>query len=453
MGGKAPSRDQQWHNANDNRPSRDSSGRPTNGQPADAEGNYGPPQPQSAADADGNAPPPRDPHSRNNELQSVDAPADTRSDAQKMADFARDDPEGYKKYLEQRDQSSTTGKIFGTGATILATAINPFLGAGMGAVASAGMADSDRQERERRNTIANTTPSAPNTGGTVGNTSGAGGSSTSAVNPAGASALADQTRANRPTQNTPFGFTNWTTDANGNPVQNTGLSGNLQGANDALQQQAKANALRGVGTGEDARNQAITGAYNQATSRLDPQWAQRDEHLASALANQGLDPNSQAYRNAMLQQSQSRNDAYGSAMNSAIGQGTAAQQATFNENVQGQQLPYQQMGALHGLSQPFGFNAAGRVETPNLDAQASLLWDKQKHGETLSAEETTYLLKALTAGGSAAVSLLRSNNSSGAPSASDPGATQITGYDDNGNPIYGTPNGQAPSRLDSPDDR
>lgn len=211
---------------------------------------------------------------------------------------------------------------------------------------------------------------------------------------ASAAAVATQTQGNRPDQNTPFGFSHWTHDANGNWTQTSGLSPDLQAAAGGLESQAKANALRGIGTGEDARNQAITGAYNQATSRLDPQWAQRDEHLSSALANQGLDPNSQAYRNAMLQQSQARNDAYGSAMNSAIGQGTAAQQATFNENLQAQQLPYQQMGALHGLGQPYGFNAGGLPQTSNPDAAATLAFEKQARGEQLTADETAALLKA-----------------------------------------------------------
>lgn len=209
-----------------------------------------------------------------------------------------------------------------------------------------------------------------------------------------AAATQAQTKANRPNQVSPFGFNGWTQDANGNWTNTSTLSPVLQSANASVQEQARINALRGVGTGEDARNQAITGAYGQATSRLDPQWHQRDEQLSSTLANQGLDPNSQAYRNAMLQQGQQRNDAYSGAMNGAIAQGTAAQQATFGENMQAQQLPYQQLGALYGLSHPFGFNASGRSETQSPDAAASLAYQKQQRGEELSAEERASLLRA-----------------------------------------------------------
>lgn len=168
-----------------------------------------------------------------------------------------------------------------------------------------------------------------------------------------------QTVANRPTQESPFGRVGWTTDEMGRLTQNVNFGGQLGSTNEALQQQAYINALRGVGTGEDARNQAITSAYNQATSRLDPAWKQRESATEARLANQGLAPGSAAYRNAMLQQGQQRNDAYGGAMANAIGQGTSAAQGVFGMNLAAQQLPYQQMGQMRGLLQPFGFNAAG----------------------------------------------------------------------------------------------
>lgn len=218
-----------------------------------------------------------------------------------------------------------------------------------------------------------------------------GAASTGAVN--------QQTTANRPTQVNAFGSSQWSMDPNGNWMQSNSLSPGLSATNNNLQMQAYANSQNGIGNGEDARNQAVTGAYNQATSRLDPQWAQSNEQLGSTLANQGLDPNSQAYRNAMLQQSQAKNDAYGSAMNSAIGQGTAAQQATFGENLQAQQLPYQQMGAMYGLSQPFGFNAAGQAQVPDYlqAAMATGGYNMQQYqiDQQRAAEETSAGINAV----------------------------------------------------------
>lgn len=194
--------------------------------------------------------------------------------------------------------------------------------------------------------------------------------------------VAAQTAQNRPDISTPFSTQSWTIGPDGRPQFNVGLAGPLQGAASGLSGQA-ASALSNplspslfgpVQTGDQARDQAITGAYNQATSRLNPQFAQAGEQLSSQLAGQGLDSNSQAYRNAMQQFSQQKNDAYTSALNSAIGQGTAAQQATFNENLAAQQAqianalrqretPLSELGTLQGFtSQTPGFNQAGQAD-------------------------------------------------------------------------------------------
>lgn len=102
--------------------------------------------------------------------------------------------------------------------------------------------------------------------------------------------------------------------------------------------------------GDRARDQAITGAYDQASSRLDPQWAQRETEIRSRLANSGLDPGSEAYSQAMGSYGRDRNDAYTSAMADAIRQGTSAGAVTYEQNRQAQMLPFQQVAAIQGLS-------------------------------------------------------------------------------------------------------
>jgi hypothetical protein len=165
-------------------------------------------------------------------------------------------------------------------------------------------------------------------------------------------AAREQTRQNRPNQYGPFGSTTW----NGN-TQTTQLTGGLgQGAENLMGQ---IGAQGPLGTGEDARNQAIDSAYSQAASRLDPQWSQREESTRAMLANQGLDAGSEAYGNEMGDFSRSRNDAYSSAMANAIGQGTAAGNSVFQNNLAGQMAPYQQLGALQGLSRPGAYGSAG----------------------------------------------------------------------------------------------
>lgn len=131
--------------------------------------------------------------------------------------------------------------------------------------------------------------------------------------------------------------------------ESQGLNGGLGAAQTSLMNQAQANAAQGVGSGDDARNQAINASYNQAASRLNPQFQQQQEQLQSQLANQGLDPNSQAYQTSMQNFGRQQNDAYSSAMNNAIGQGTAAGTAVFNQNYAANNLPYTQLGALNGL--------------------------------------------------------------------------------------------------------
>lgn len=199
---------------------------------------------------------------------------------------------------------------------------------------------------------------------------------------AGTQATNTQTNANRPDQNTPFGFSNWTQGPNGQWSQNTGLNGGLGDAATGLQNQAAGMAapmdwaqFGKLDDGSAARDQAINAAYGQATSRLNPQWAQAAQLNSSSLANSGLDPNSQAARGQNLQFAQAKNDAYGSAMNSAIAQGTAAQTATFGQNMMARQQaiaealrkrgqPMSELAALQGFTQMPGFMGAGQGATP-----------------------------------------------------------------------------------------
>lgn len=129
----------------------------------------------------------------------------------------------------------------------------------------------------------------------------------------------------------------------------------------------------GIMGGEQARDQAISGAYNQATSRLDPQWQQREEQQRTQLLNQGLDPQSEAYKNSMGQLGQQRNDAYSSAMNNAIGQGTAAGDSMFRNSLMGSnaeydrqrqqyQDPMQMAQALGSFTGQPGFNATAGTD-------------------------------------------------------------------------------------------
>ena len=202
-----------------------------------------------------------------------------------------------------------------------------------------------------------------------------------------------QTLANRPNINTPFATQSWTTGPDGTPQLTTGLAGGLGAGAAALQNQfgaANANPLDSslfapVAGGDAARNQAIESAWNQSTSRLNPMWDQRESQQRAQLAAQGLDPNGEAARNASGALGRDRNDAYTSALNSAIGQGTQAGQAVFGQNMASHQqalsdalaqrnAPLQSIGALQGLATGMPqFNQAGLADpTQSLAAAMGL---------------------------------------------------------------------------------
>lgn len=157
-------------------------------------------------------------------------------------------------------------------------------------------------------------------------------------------------QAATPNVNSAWGGTQTTQNPDGTFTVNNTLSPGMQQGQDSLQAQW-AQALQNPLDGNSARDQAIDSAYKQATSRLDPQWDKRSEAMRTQLLNQGLDPTSQAGRNAMQEMGMQRNDAYTSALASAIAQGTSAGDSVFRNNLAAQNNPLQQMQVIRGLSQ------------------------------------------------------------------------------------------------------
>jgi hypothetical protein len=122
-----------------------------------------------------------------------------------------------------------------------------------------------------------------------------------------------------------------------------------------------------AGTGDDARNQAVNASYGQATSRLNPQWEQREAQMRTKLLNQGLNPASQAFQSEMSQLGQQRNDAYGSAERNAQMMGQQAGDSVFRNNSLARQQsiadalrqrgqPMQELQQLQGFTAMPGFN-------------------------------------------------------------------------------------------------
>lgn len=133
------------------------------------------------------------------------------------------------------------------------------------------------------------------------------------------------TKANRVNQYTPYGNLTYSQnpDETWNQYVNLSDTGKkLLGYQDAASLglgEQTTNALGRVdqslstpfdyGSIQDAGN----AAYAQETSRLDPQWNQRQGQLETQLANQGIARGTEAYTNAMRDFNNGRNDAYSQA--------------------------------------------------------------------------------------------------------------------------------------------
>jgi hypothetical protein len=189
-----------------------------------------------------------------------------------------------------------------------------------------------------------------------------------------------QLRNNRPTQSTPWATQSFTptydpSTGNTNWAQSTQLNGGLgQGAASLMDQYGKSmsspfsfDQFGKIGTGDDARQQAIDASYSQATSRLNPQWDQRESQLRTQLLNQGLDPGTEAFRNQMGSFSDSRNDAYTSAQRMALDRGDSAGNSLFNNNMASRQqsilealkqheMPMNDLQKLQGFLSMPGYN-------------------------------------------------------------------------------------------------
>lgn len=180
-----------------------------------------------------------------------------------------------------------------------------------------------------------------------------------------------QTRANRPNTTNAFGSgQQWTMGPDGTPQLTQTFGGPLAGVSQDLQGQVAKAFGAPMMTGDAARDQAINAAYSQATSRLDPRFQQDENALRTRLQNQGLDPQSEAYVHALREFGQNKNDAYSSAMNSAIGQGTEAGQAVFNQNMTARQMPMQNLLSMQGLLEQPSFMGAGSADPTQTMAAA-----------------------------------------------------------------------------------
>lgn len=141
------------------------------------------------------------------------------------------------------------------------------------------------------------------------------------------------------TQATPFNYDNIT------PMQ-TSVGGNLPPIQygpvsaDPIQKSLNLSGvtpLPGTGDFSADASRVANSVYDQAKSRLDPQWANSNNDLTAKLANQGITENSDAYRRAQQQQSNAQTDAYNQANYTAQQAGSDEQSRIFGLALQAHQ--------------------------------------------------------------------------------------------------------------------
>jgi hypothetical protein len=139
-----------------------------------------------------------------------------------------------------------------------------------------------------------------------------------------------QQRLNMVNTSGPLGATSYAADASapGGYRQTTTLDPKIQGLVDNLSgrigQGIDFSGIPGYQFQVNPNHEVSDAMYAQATSRLDPRYAQEENALRTRLANQGLTPGSAAYDRAFGNFSRERNDAYNLANFSAIQGGEAA---------------------------------------------------------------------------------------------------------------------------------
>jgi hypothetical protein len=234
-----------------------------------------------------------------------------------------------------------------------------------------------------------------------------------------------QNVANRPTQNTPWGNSQWIQGPDGQWTQNVSLDPQDQQSLDSQQQIGadKSKFAQGMfgrvqnemgapvdfdkfqqygelGDYDTRRQGAEDAAYSRASSRLDPYWQQQSSDMDIQLRNQGLVPGDEAYDRAIGNLDRAKNDAYSTARDDAMGQGrqesalafdqelgTAGYQNTLrNQQIQDEltqrgwslnEINSLLSGSQVGMPDMPSFEASSRAQSPDYSQAASNTYQAQ----------------------------------------------------------------------------
>jgi len=139
---------------------------------------------------------------------------------------------------------------------------------------------------------------------------------------------------------------------------------------------SKLTALPGTSDFSADAKRVSDSVYQQAASRLDPQWQQNDNDVKAQLAAQGISENSDAYRRAYDNLNRAKTDAYNQANFSATQAGSNEQSRIFGLAMQARQQGQNEVdtqGQFHNTSQNQEFNqSAANAQLANSARQQQI---------------------------------------------------------------------------------
>jgi hypothetical protein len=187
-------------------------------------------------------------------------------------------------------------------------------------------------------------------------------------------AAQQQMKWNRPNTANP-----WSRQYSDDAGVHMGFTGPMAGAQGNLTAEALRNMSSptdfsqfNVGTGDDFRNQAISGAQGQMDDWLAPLQGGMDSAERQRLLNAGYEEGSPQFQAQMQKGAATSGDLRSTLKNAAIGLGTEqgakmqgmdllSKQQGLAEALRKRSLPMEQLSMMQGLTQQPGFNADGSI--------------------------------------------------------------------------------------------
>lgn len=210
----------------------------------------------------------------------------------------------------------------------------------------------------------------------------------------------DAARLSMVNQRGPFGSVNYSEGPDGRFTATTTLDPTAQRARDMAGERLGMFSSR-FGTGPSDfsgdRSRVEDAVYSKFSSRLDPQYQDRERSLMSRLAAQGIVQGSEAYQKELDNFNRERRSAYDEARTSSVLAGGDEQSRLFDMGSRERGQQFGEIGSLFGLSAANAPQAVGHAGVGSPDLMAAIMNQyNQKMGAHNAREQgKTQLLSSL----------------------------------------------------------